>query len=110
MCRVGMALGAIAEVLRVRRYEVGNATADESAACVRGRGRPEPAHHLGNTSDGNPRATGTFPAAAGGTALPQLREESQDRQEPQSFARCRKTGTRERLQGFLTQNRDTPMQ
>lgn len=88
---MGVALRATARVLWAHRYKVGYTMANESA----GRGWPEPAHHLRSTSYRNPRATGLFPAAAGGMALSQLQEES-DRQEPQSlsFARCRKTSKR----------------
>jgi len=55
----------------------------------------------------NPRPTGVFPAAASVTALPQLREQSVDRQEPRflSFARCRGKGTRER--GFRSSSLKT---
>lgn len=61
----GVALRAVAQALWAHRYKVGCTMADESA----GRGWPEPAHHLRSTSNTNPRATGLFPAAAGGIWL-----------------------------------------
>lgn len=92
---MGVALMTIAQALWAHRCKEGYTTTNESA----GRGWPEPAHHLRRTSNRNPRATSSFPTAAGGMALSQLQEES-DRQEPQSlsFARCRKTS--ERASGF----------
>lgn len=63
-----MAFRAIVQVLRVCRYKVSCATADESAARVSGKEWPEQAHHLRNTGDRNPRASSVFPAAPGKTS------------------------------------------
>lgn len=114
VCCVGLASEAIARrYLQVRRYEVSYAMADESAACVCGMGWPEWVHHLRNTDMGTPGPlvcfqqqlmTGLFPSSGkrvrtGRNLTPRpLQGVGEQARE------------REWLQGFLTPNRDTPMQ
>lgn len=51
VCSVVVAVMVFAEILWVQKHEIGNDTADESAALVHRRGRAERAHHLRRTEN-----------------------------------------------------------